>query len=164
MFYFWITCLSNASSNEAIVTINSDYMLSELLDLKTIRSGNSIALARTLNDMFTYRNLRNPWPSRIKTVADAIPLYRMGEKGFPQERVFGQIFPGEENITTLFPKALDYALADSSKWFGNDPETIISWSTTYKAFDLLKIVQLANYHGNDWEFMRAMNMQAKRAR
>ena len=156
--------LSNASSNEAIVTINSDYMLSELLDLKTIRSGNSIALARTLNDMFTYRNLRNPWPSRIKTVADAIPLYRMGEKGFPQERVFGQIFPGEENITTLFPKALDYAVADSSKWFGNDPETIISWSTTYKAFDLLKIVQLANYHGNDWEFMRAMNIQAKKER
>lgn len=154
--------LSNA--NEAIITINSDYMLSELLDLSTIRRGGSIALARAVNNMFTYRNLRNPWPSGITTVANAIPLYRMGEKGFPDERVFSEIFPSEENIMTLFPKALDYAAADSSKWFGNDSETLMDWSTTYKAFDLLNIVQLANYHGNNWEFMRAMNRQAKKER
>lgn len=150
------------NTNEAIITINSDYMISELLDLNIIRSGSAFALTRALGNMFSYRNLRNPWPSRITSIASIIPLYRMGEKGFPDERVFSEIFPGEENIMTLFPKALDYAAADSSKWFGNDSETLMDWSTTYKAFDLLNIVQLANYHDNSWEFMRAMNIQAKK--
>lgn len=156
------------NGNEAIITINSDYMLTELLDLSTIRSAGPIALTRALNSMFTYRDLKNPWPSRITSVESIITLYRMREKVLSDKSLFGQIqmFPDEENLATLFPKALDYVTTETSKWYGNDSETLINWweTSTYKSFDLLSIVQLANYQNNNWEFARAMNMQAKKER
>lgn len=150
------------NTDEAIITINSDYMISEMLDLSIVRSGRSHALTKAIGNMFNYRNMKNPWPESLVQVANAIPLYRMGEKGFAYEKTFGELFPDEDNITTMFPQALSYVRADSSKWFGNDEATRLDWWTDpYKSFKLLGVVQLANYHRNNWDFMRNMNLVAK---
>ncbi|MBF0651526.1 discoidin domain-containing protein [Dysgonomonas sp. GY75] len=146
------------SSNYAVVAMNNNYMFNELFDLKTLKTGNSVALYRAVNSMFAYRTRLNPWPANLSNVISSIPLYRIGQKGFPDEGTFGNIFPGEDNITALFPKALDFAMADSSKWLGNEQ------STAFGAFQLLGLVQLANYNNTDWEVMKALNMKAKEER
>lgn len=152
------------NSDYAIVAINNTYMLEEMLNLRTLRTGNSVALLSAINSMCTYRSRNNPWPADYRAVANAIPLYRIGKKNFSKENAFGEIFPGEENITTLFPKAIEYAMADSSKWAKEDAATKYDDKTAYKAFDLLSLIQLANYDDNNWEAMKYLNLKAKEER
>ena len=152
------------NSDYAIVAINNTYMLEEMLNLRTLRIGNSVALLSAINSMCTYRSRNNPWPADYRAVANAIPLYRIGKKNFSKENAFGEIFPGEENITTLFPKAIEYAMADSSKWAKEDAATKYDDKTAYKAFDLLSLIQLANYDDNNWEAMKYLNLKAKEER
>lgn len=152
------------NSGYAIVAINNNYMLEEMLNLRTLRIGNSAALFRAINSMCTYRPRNNPWPGMYQAVVDAIPLYRMGTKGFSKENIYGEIFPGEENIMTLFPKAIEYAASDSSKWMRVDAATKNEKGTAYKAFDLLSFVQLASYNNNNWEMMKDLNIKAKEER
>ena len=151
------------NSGYAVVAINNNYMMDELLNLSTLRTGSSIALFRTIHSMCTYRVRNNPWPSVYQTIVNTIPLYRIGKKNFSEEKTFGEIFPGEENIEALFPKAIKYATADSSKWARVDAETGQN-GVVCKAFDLLSLIQLANYNNNDWELMKSLNMKAKEER
>lgn len=57
-------------------------MLEEMLNLRTLRIGNSVALLSAINSMCTYRSRNNPWLADYRTVANAIPLYRIGKKNF----------------------------------------------------------------------------------
>lgn len=151
------------NSGYAIVAINNNYMMEELLNLRTLRIGNSVALFRTINLMCTYRSRNNPWPIEYQEAINAIPLYRIGMKNFSKEKAFGEIFSNEENIESLFPKALEYAASDSSKWAGADAATKQN-GIAYKAFDLLSLIQLANYDNNNWEIMKHLNIKAKEER
>lgn len=152
------------NSDFAIVAINNTYMLEEMLNLHTLRTGNSVALLNAIHSMYTYRLRNNPWPAGYQAVAKAIPLYRIGEKNYSTEQAFGEIFTGEENITTVFPKALEYAKADSSKWAKEDAATKFDDKTPYKAFDLLSLIQLANYKDNDWKVLESLNQKAREER
>lgn len=152
------------NSSYAIVAINNNYILEEMLNLRTLRIGNSVALFRAINSMCTHRPRNNPWPVKYQPIVDAIPLYRMGTKSFSKEKVYGEIFPGEENITTLFPKAIEYAASDSSKWMRVDAATKNEKGTACRAFELLSIIQLANYNDNNWGMMKDLNIKAKEER
>lgn len=154
------------NSDHAIVAINNNYMFKELFDPKTLKTGNSIALFRILNSMFTYRDRLSPWPDYLSEVVFNIPLYRLAQKNFANEKIIGSIFPEEDNIAVLFPKALDYVAADSSKWLGYDKASMSnSWGgETFKAFRLLNLVQLANYNNSNWTLMEALNEKAKEER
>ena len=43
-----------------------------------------------------------------------------------------------------------------------DAATKYDDKTAYKAFDLLSLIQLANYDDNNWEAMKYLNLKAKR--
>lgn len=152
------------NSDYAIVAINNNYMLEEMLNLRTLRIGNSVALFKAINSMTTYRTRNNPWSMDYQAATNVIPLYRIGAKNYLTENSFGDIFPGEENIVTLFPKAIDYAATDSSKWAKEDRATLSDENIPYKAFNLLSLIQLANYENNDWDVMKYLNIKAKEER
>ena len=62
------------NSDYAIVAINNTYMLEEMLNLRTLRIGNSVALLSAINSMCTYRSRNNPWPADYRAVAKCNPL------------------------------------------------------------------------------------------
>lgn len=151
------------NSDYAIIAINNNYMLDELFNLSTLRTGSSVALFRAINEMNSNRALKNPWPKYVKPIVNTVPLYRMAQKGFAKENVFGDIFPGEENIATLFPKAIKYAAADSSKWVVKDKADKNQKAKGYNSYLLLSLAQLANYNSSvdDWAMMKALNTKTK---
>src|SRR5690606_6389042 len=121
---------------QPIVTLNTNAMMNDLTDYQALVSGNSPNIFTAIGN--NYAMTRSPWWSQIEGAANVIPLYRLAEQGFKDGLAnrMSDIFPTQgEGINELFPEALSYAEADSSKWFRSDA------GTNHDAFALLPIIQ-----------------------
>lgn len=146
------------NADYGVVTLNTNYILNELTNYQTLKSGNSVAIFKALYRNYSFRSLKSPWWSDVSAAAEVIPLYRMAENGLKEDGYpIGDIFPEEgSSIVEQFPKALAYADTDSSRWIAAD----IS-SSVRSAYALASLVQLGNYKSNDWAFYIELNRMIK---
>lgn len=143
-------------TGQPIATLNTNVMMNDLTDFQALISGNSPNIFTAMGN--NYAMIRSPWWSQMQGAANVIPLYRLAEQGFKDGLTnrMSDIFPAAgEGINELFPAALSYAAADSSKWFRSDA------GTDYDAFALLPIIQLANYKDDNWSFYEHLNTKIK---
>lgn len=145
-------------NGQPLAALNTTFMMNDLTDKQSLQSGISTNIFTAFGN--NYAMTRSFWWSQMQGAANVIPLYRFVEEGYKNGNVdrIADVFIGEgQGINDLFPLALEYAAADSSKWFRSDP------GTNFNAFALLPIVQLANYQDNDWAFYEHLNRQIKQA-
>lgn len=143
-------------TGQPIVTLNTNAMMNDLTDLRALVAGKSSNIFTAIGN--NYSLTYSPWWAQMEAAAKMIPLYRMSEQGFKDgltDRISDIFLEQDQGINDLFPLALAYAAADSSKWFRTDP------GTNFNAFALLPIIQLANYNNNDWAFYEHLNTQVK---
>src|SRR5690606_21442381 len=133
-------------TGQPIVALNTNAMMDDLTDLEALISGNSPNIFTALGNNYALE--MSPWWPQVEDAANVIPLYRLAEKGFKNGLTdhINDIFTsgdGEDaGINHQFPLALDYAAADSSKWFRSDE------TTDFDAFALLPLIQLAYHNDN----------------
>ncbi|MDR3244841.1 MAG: discoidin domain-containing protein [Prevotellaceae bacterium] len=137
---------------QPVLALNSVYMMNELVNAETVASGLSTVLITSLGN--NYQPSRSPFPTTVmQAAATIIPQYRVIEQNFRDgttESMY-DIFAAEGmGINEQFPLALSFAAADSSK----RASSVTSWN-------LLMLIQLANYAGNDWEFLEQMYRATK---
>lgn len=150
------------SNHQALVVLNTVYMINELSDLLTVKSGKSLAFNTVLGRNYTLSH--SPWWMIMTKAAQAIPSFRISERSFKNEGLpMSDIIYGEgKGINQLFPQALSYAAADSSKWLDKDATfTVNNSNDTLHAYALLPIVQLAHYNDNNWTFYEWLNVESR---
>lgn len=143
-------------TGQPIATLNTNAMMNDLTDYRALVSGNSPNIFTAMGN--NYAMISSPWWSQMAGAANVIPLYRLAEQGFKDglSNRMSDIFPADgEGIHHLFPLALEYAAADSSKWLRSDA------GTDFNAFALLPIIQLANYNNDDYAFYEHLNTKIK---
>jgi len=146
------------NTDYGIVALNTSYMLDELTNYRTLKSGSSVAIFNALSGNYSFRSIKSPWWSEVSGAARAISWYRMAEKGIREDGYpVGAIFFEEGgSVAENFPNALKYADTDSSRWLTNDIP-----AAARPAYALASLVQLANYKTNDWAFFIELNRMIK---
>jgi len=146
------------NADYGIVALNTNYILDELSNYRTLKSGSSVAIFTALARNYSFRSIKSPWWSEVSGAAGSLSLYRMAERGFKEDGFpMGAIFLDEGGgVPENFPNALIYADTDSSRWFTNDIASV-----SRPAYALASLVQLANYKGNDWAFFNDLNRLIK---
>jgi len=134
-------------TGQPIVSLNTGAMMDDLTDLNSLLKGNSVSIFTAIGNNYLLSS--SLWWSQVDAAAKVIPLYRLSEGGFRSGLTnrINDIFTGSgAGINQLFPLALSYAAADSSKWFRYDA------GTNFDAYALLPLIQIANYNGDNWKF------------
>jgi hypothetical protein len=146
------------NADYGIVALNINYMLDELSNYRTLKSGTSVAMFNALARNYTFRSTKQPYWSEVSGAATAFSLYRMAERGLKEDGYpMGAIFLEEGGgVPENFPNALIYADTDSSRWFTSDVASV-----SRPAYALASLVQLANYKGNEWAFFENLNYLIK---
>jgi len=138
-------------SGQPVAAMNSDYWIDKLTDINSFRNGDSWGIYTAFGN--NYNPVISPWWSAVETAAAKLPLYKAVERNREDKTTFPDIFP-DNGIGKMFPKALSYAAADSSKLMGSDD------STSYDAFKLLPLVQVGHFQKNlddeEWTFYNYM--------
>ena len=135
--------------DQPIVALNTKYWIDELTDLTSVSNGGSWAVYNVYTDK--YSPVVSPWWSDIEVPAAKLPIYKAVERNREDKTTFPRIFPEEEHgIAEMFPKALSYAIADSSKLIRSDA------NTDYDTFEFLFLVQIGHLkkkpNDENWAF------------
>lgn len=143
------------NGGQPIVAQNSQFWFDEWTNIEQIKKGESVGTFRALGTNFMLN--KSPYWTSVSDATSFFTIYKTAS----ENGIIPDILKGNQSVQAVFPEALSYAAADSTKYFNNNINKELTLFTLLPFVQLFENISNPNTTESGWEFNGYLIKKAK---